>query len=126
LLSAGEASAQRADPREGQGGSLPLADVMVVAKAYPNLITEIRLRLIAAGMKKEAVICTARRLSNDWPALSGQRIGPYTCTIGKRTLSITSEQTFRDRNGYKIGTGDPQLAKKATQVAESRLKWIWK
>ncbi len=124
------ASAQRLAPPATQpatqGGSLPLSEVLALAKAYPNLITEIRLRLLAAGKKKDDVTCTAQRLSSDWPALGGRRTAPYVCPIGKRLLTITATPSFVDRNGYRLAADDPALATKAARLTENRLKWTWK
>lgn len=117
-------AAQPSSP--GQGGSIPLADVLAVARPYPNLTTQVRLRLIGSNTTKEKVTCTAQRFSNTWPALGGARLAPYVCPIGKRTLTITAEPTYYDKAGYKLKVTDPALASKAVKVVESRLKWSWK
>jgi hypothetical protein len=118
--------AQRAAPLSEQGGSLPLAEVLDLAKPYPNLVTQVRLRLVASNLKKEQVTCSGQRLANTWPQLAGRRLAPYSCTIGRRTVTITADQLFYDKAGYKLKAGDPDLAVKATKVVESRLKWSWK
>ena len=123
-LSVGAASAQPQAPT--QGGSLPLSDVLVVAKGYPNLVTQVRLRLVATGQKADKVVCTAQRLDNRWAGLSGARIAPYICPVGKRTLTVTATPTYYDKAGYKLKTSDPALAAKAVRVVESRLQWSWK
>jgi hypothetical protein len=115
-----------AQPAPGQGGSIPLAEVLEVAKPYPNLTTQVRLRLIASNTTKEKVTCSAQRFANTWTALGGVRVGPYVCPIGKRTLTITAEPTYYDKAGYKLKVSDPGLATTATKVVESRLKWSWK
>ena len=109
-----------------QGGSLPLADVLVAAKGYPNLVTQIRLRLLSAGVAKDKVTCTAQRFPNTWAALGGARVAPYVCPIGKRTVTITAEPTYYDKAGYKLKPTDPALPTKATKVVEGRMKWSWK
>jgi hypothetical protein len=109
-----------------QGGSLPLADVLEIAKPYPNLQTQVKLRLIATGLARDKVICTGQRLANAWVHLSAARIGPYACTFGRRTLTIRTEPTYFDRAGYKLKPDDPALAAKATRIAEARLTWSWK
>ncbi len=110
----------------GQGGSLSLGEVLDVAKPYPNLTTQVRLRLIASNTTKDKVTCSAQRFSNTWTGLSGARLAPYVCPIGKRTLTITTEPTYYDKAGYKLKPSDPALAVKAAKVTESRLKWSWK
>jgi hypothetical protein len=123
LALAGSAAAQ---PAPGQGGSIPLGEVLDVAKPYPNLTTQVRLRLIASNTTKEKVTCSAQRFANTWAGLGGARIAPYICPIGKRTLTITAEPTYYDKAGYKLKQNDPALAAKAVKVVESRLKWSWK
>ncbi len=105
---------------------MPLAEVLEVAKPYPNLTTQVRLRLIASNTTKEKVTCTAQRFANSWTGLGGARLAPYVCPIGKRTLTITAEPTYYDKAGYKLKPNDPALSTKAVKVAESRLKWSWK
>lgn len=116
--------AQRAMP--GTGGSLPLADVMNAAAKYPNLVQQIRLQLLSAGPKREQVICSAERFSNEWSHLGGARVGPYECAVGKRMLRVTTVATFYDRNGHRLKGDDPGLRTKATRVVESGFKWTWK
>lgn len=124
LAGAQPSSAQPVTP--GQGGSLPLTDVLDVAKPYPNLVTQVRLRLIASNLSKDKVTCTGQRFSNVWKGLGGARLAPYVCPIGKRTLTITAEPTYYDKAGYKLKPTDPALPAKAAKVVESRLKWSWK
>jgi hypothetical protein len=116
----------RAQLAPNQGGTLPLSEVLDIAKPYPNLTTQVRLRLIASNTTRETITCTGQRLSNTWTALSGARIAPYVCAIGKRTLTVTAEQIYYDKAGYKLKPTDPALATKAAKVVESRLKWSWK
>jgi hypothetical protein len=119
------AFAQKVAPIEG-GGSLPLGDVLRVAKPYPNLINEVRLALLNAGLRREQVTCAGRRLSRAWPHLGGQRVAPYECRIGERLLVVRSVANYFDRNGHKLAADDPGIAEKATRLAEARLTWQWK
>jgi hypothetical protein len=120
------ANAQKIGPATGQGGSVPLSTVLEIAKPYPNLQSQVRLRLIATGLTKDKVTCGAQRLPNTWTNLGGARLGPYTCAIARRTLTIVTEPTYFDKAGYKLKPDDPMLAAKATRITESRLKWSWK
>ena len=120
------ALAQKAGTPIGQGGSIPLADVLALAKPYPNLVTQVKLRLLASGLKTDQVTCNAQRLPNSWVALGATRAAPYVCAFGKRTLTITAEPTYYDKAGYRLKASDPALAGKAVKVVESRLKWSWK
>lgn len=120
------AAAQKTAPSTGQGGSIPLADVLAVAKPYPNLTTQVKLRLLASGLKADQVTCTAQRFPSTWTALGAARTAPYVCPFGRRTLTISAEPTYYDKAGYRLKANDPALADKAVKVVENRLKWAWK
>ena len=126
LFSVSPAAAQNAAPTAEQGGSIPLTEVLAVAKPYPNLVTQVKLRLLASGLKSEQVTCGAKRFPNAWVALGAARAAPYVCPFGKRTLTITAEPTYYDKAGYRLKASDPALPGKATKVVENRLKWSWK
>lgn len=119
------AQAQKAPPLEA-GGSLPLTDLLTVAKPYPNLVNEVRLALLAAGLTKEKVACTGRRFPNAWVNLGGRRVAPYDCRIGRRRLLVSSVAVYFDRNGHKLVATDPDLTQKAARLTEARLTWAWK
>ena len=124
-VSGAPALAQKTPPIEG-GGSLPLNDVLRVAKPYPNLINEVRLALLDAGVVREQVICSGQRLSKAWAHLGGQRIAPYECRIGQRLLVVRAVASYFDRNGHKLGPAESDVPQKAVRLAEARLTWAWK
>jgi hypothetical protein len=125
-----QASAQRPVTNQvpviSQGGSLPLEQVLAVAKPYPNLLLQVRLELVRANLKRDAVTCGAGRYDARWLQLSGSRLAPYECKIGTRTLVITASQTFYDRNGKRLVPADANTPAKAAKVREGGLKWSWK
>lgn len=110
----------------GQGGSLPLDEVMQLAKPYPNLQMQVRLTLVGANLKQSQVVCSGARFSNAWAGLGGARHSPYECKIGSKTLIVTATPTYYDTNGHKLKPGDKALEKKAARLEETRLKWRWK
>lgn len=126
LLSGAVAQARVSTPGVTGGGSLPLAEVLELAKPYPNLVMQVRLQLVRANVKREQVVCTADRFGPQWTALGGARLAPYACAIGKRTVVITASQSYFDRNGRKVKPGDPDLSLKAARLKETGLKWQWK
>jgi hypothetical protein len=126
IIAATPASAQLATPPVKQGGSMPLEAVMAVAKPYPNLLLQVRLELVRANLKRDAVNCGAGRHDARWVQLSGARLAPYECKIGTRTLVITAAQTYYDRNGRRLLAADVTTPAKAAKVKESGLKWSWK
>jgi hypothetical protein len=126
LIAPGAALAKGPVPDQAGGGSLPLADVLEIAKPYPNLTLQVRLQLVRANVKRDQVVCTGGRFGQRWATLNGARLAPYECAIGKRTLVVTANQTFFDKNGRKLTAADPALPVKATKVKETGLAWKWK
>jgi hypothetical protein len=120
------ALAQRAASPLAQVGGVPLSAVLEVAKPYPNLQSQVKLRLIATGLTRDKVTCSAQRLDTRWPQLRDTRIAPYTCNIGRRTLTLLSEVTYYDKAGYKLKPNDPALMVNAARLTETRLTWSWK
>jgi hypothetical protein len=126
LMAAIPASAQRPTPPVTQAGLMPLEAVLAVAKPYPNLLLQVRLQLVRANLKRDAVTCGAGRYDARWTQLGGTRLAPYECKIGKQTLVITAAQTYYDRNGKRLVPADVTTPAKAAKVKESGLKWSWK
>jgi hypothetical protein len=119
-------AAKVAVPALSGGGSLPLAEVIDLAKPYPNLVLQVRLQLVRANLKREQVMCSGTRFGSQWTNLGGTRLAPYECAIGKRTLVVTANQTYLDRNGRKVKPEDPDIVRKAAKVRETGLTWKWK
>lgn len=108
------------------GGSVPLTEVLDVAKPYPNLVLQVRLQLVRANLKREQVTCSGRRFGNQWTKLGGARLAPYECQIGKQKLIVEAAQSYADVNGRKLKIADKDIMLKAATVKESSLKWKWK
>ncbi len=125
LATANVAYAQKTVVPQAQSSTVPLADVLTIAKPYPNLRQEIRLARIASPAPAAAQPCTARRLGPEWALLAGRTIGPYRCRIGERVLDITTAVTFFDASKHKIASDAPQVTSKAKTLLESRLVWRW-
>lgn len=104
---------------------VPLADVIALAKPYPNLVLQIRLELVRANTTREKVVCTADQLDGAWLKIKNARVGPYRCQIGKRTLALSTTPLFYDTRGYKISATAADVALKAARVQETKLKWTW-
>jgi hypothetical protein len=126
LSATAPALAQRAAPPVTQGGSMPLEAVLAVAKPYPNLLLQVRLQLVRANLKRDAVMCGAGRYDAQWVQLNGARLAPYECKIGAQTLVVTAAQTYYDRNGKRLAPADLTTPAKAAKVKEGGLKWSWK
>lgn len=127
-LAAMSVAAVAKDPVPGLsgGGSLPLDDVLAIAKPYPNLVLQVRLELVRANLKREQVVCTGSRFGNSWVELGGARLAPYQCKIGNRTLMISASQSYFDKNSRKLKPTDRDLMRKAATVRETGLTWRWK
>jgi hypothetical protein len=125
LAASNAAQAQKTVVPQAQSSTVPLTDVLAIAKPYPNLRQEIRLARIANTAPPAAAPCTARRLGPEWSLLAGRTIGPYRCRIGDRMLDITTAVTFFDASQHKIASDAPQVMSKAKTLMESRLVWRW-
>ena len=101
------------------------AEVLALARDYPNLYLQVRLQLVRANLKRDDVSCAARSLPASLGKLAGTAVAPYSCTIGKRTVEITARQTFYDANGHKLGSAAASMAK-AVRVAQANLTWRWR
>jgi len=106
--------------------TVPLDHVLELARPYPNLVVQIRLQLVRAGLKREQVTCTAEPVPPRWSGLQGRGIAPYTCPIGKQRLTITATTAFLDVSGRRITSAEPAQAARATEVRETGLKWRWR
>ena len=104
---------------------VPLADVIALAKPYPNLVLQIRLELVRANTTREKVVCTADQLDGTWLKIKTARVGPYRCQIGRRTLAVSTTPLFYDTRGYKISPTAADVTLKAARVQETKLKWTW-
>ena len=122
---AAPAFAKAPTPGIAGGGSVPLVEVLDVAKPYPNLVLQVRLQLVRANVKREQVNCTGAKYGTEWTNIGGMRLAPYACAIGKRTLLIDASQIYYDRNGRKVKLDDPDVMRKAAKVNEGGLTWRW-
>lgn len=118
-------SGQMAQAAGEQSARVPLAEVLALARDYPNLYLQVRLQLVRANLKRDDVSCAARSLPASLGKLAGTAVAPYSCTIGKRTVEITARQTFYDANGHKLGSAAASMAK-AVRVAQANLTWRWR
>ena len=116
------APSAEARPTAGQ----PLAEILDLAKPYPNLLVEVRLQLLRAGLKREQVSCASERLDGAWTALANRRTAPYACPIGKRTLHIQATPQYYDSKGRRLELRDKELAGKAARLTETHWKWQWR
>ena len=100
-------------------------EVLTRARINASLQLQVRLQLHRAQLKREDVWCRAGVLDSRWPYITGERIGPYVCPIGRRTLVLGGTVTFFDNRNGKISPTDPDLPSKAQKVTETRFKWRW-
>jgi len=107
-------------------GSLGLDEVLVAVKSQPQLVAEIARALKKEGLKAKAVICVGARHGNQWTYLGGSRAAPYTCTIGKRELTIEADRAYFDAQGRNLGDVEHASFSKAKTFRESNFRWSWK
>jgi hypothetical protein len=109
------------------GGSLPLNDVMEVAKQNPALVKEINDALNHYNLNAKEVTCVGARLGSHWTRLGGARTLPFECPIGKKTLHIDGKVEFLNVNGeiIKGGLDNPDVFDQAQKLKETDLRWEW-
>jgi hypothetical protein len=100
--------------------------VLAIAKPYPNLVQQVRLALIRAGLQATAVSCASRPATPAAPRLAGQRTGPYDCRIGFRRLQVVTRVVYFDKSGRRLDPADPASVQRAERIAERGLTWSWK
>jgi hypothetical protein len=108
-------------PLANAGGSVALNDLLkssATRQPSAQFTQSVQLGLDQAKVTATDVICSANRLGRQWTNLGGERIGPYQCKIGDRTLEITATPTFLDKNGNVLQLKEPALVKKATSLKE--------
>jgi len=106
-------------------GSLGLDEVLVAVKSQPKLVAEIERALKQNGLKAKSVICVGARHGNQWTYLGGSRAAPYTCTIGKRELTIEADRAYFDAQGHNLGDVEHASFTKAKTFRESNFRWSW-
>ena len=100
-------------------------EVLARARINASLQLQVRLQLHRAQLKRDDVWCRASVLDSRWSHLTGERLGPYVCPIGRRTLVLAGTVTFLDSRSNKISPTDPDLPNKAYKMTETRFKWRW-
>jgi hypothetical protein len=109
----------------GQGGSLPLADLMPVIAKSAQLQREVNQALTDANKNKDSVICSGMRFPGQWANLGGFRVSPYTCNFGTKWLQIKATVRITGAKGRVFETITPSAMKNATEFTETNLRWTW-
>jgi hypothetical protein len=109
----------------GQGGSLPLDDIMLLIGKSAELKREVDQALTEGKKKPDEVICSGMRFPRPWVHLGGSRVSPYTCGFGAKWLQIRATVGITDRRGRAFETITPEAMKNATKVNETNLTWKW-
>jgi hypothetical protein len=111
--------------RLGQGGSLPLSDIMPLIGKYPALKRDVDGALAAGGKSADAVTCDGMRFPGSWVSLGGERVAPYTCDFGSKWLVIDATVRLTGKRGRVFETIDSAAMQNATKASETRLTWRW-
>jgi hypothetical protein len=109
----------------GQGGSLPLDEIMPLIDRQPELKREITEAAAKLSKKPEDIICDGMRFPGQWEHLGGSRVSPYTCGFGDKWLHIVAAIQVTDDRGNAFDKITPQAMKKAQHVSETNLAWTW-
>jgi hypothetical protein len=109
----------------GQGGTLPLDDLMPLIGQSAQLKREVDQALAEGKKKPDEVICSGMRFPGRWVHLGGSRVSPYTCGFGAKWLRIRATVRITDRGGRAFETITPAAVKNASKVSETELTWKW-
>jgi hypothetical protein len=109
----------------GQGGSLPLIDLMPLISKSANLQREIDQALLEGAKNKDKVICSGMRFPGQWDNLGGFRVSPYTCNFGTKWLQIKAKVRITGPKGRVFETITPSAMKNASKFTETNLSWTW-
>jgi hypothetical protein len=111
--------------RLGQGGSLFLSDIMPLIEKASKLKGEVADALTKAGQKADDVICSGARFPGSWEQLGGERVSPYECEIGGRTLTIKAKVRLTGKGGKAFDQASRDAMKNASAVSETDPTWSW-
>ncbi|NJO54757.1 MAG: hypothetical protein HC829_07885, partial [Bacteroidales bacterium] len=121
-----------ARPALWPGGSLPFDEVTALLRGHPELVYRLDALVAQEKVDPAELVCIGIRLGNQWRHLGGQRVLPFECEIGSRTVVIEGVVEFLDSRGRVIATvadgDDSQITKavfrnaKEVRMSEPRLK----
>ena len=86
------------------GGSLPFAEVMQHARDVPVLADQLAAMVAQEKVDPAELVCGATRLGNQWRHLGGERVLPFECEIGARTVIIEGVIEFLNAKGRVMAT----------------------
>ena len=109
----------------GQGGTLPLDDLMPLVGKSAQLKREVDQALTESKKKPDDVICSGMRFPGQWVHLGGSRVSPYACDFGAKWLRIRATVRITDRGGRAFETITPAAMKNGSKVSETGLTWKW-
>jgi hypothetical protein len=109
----------------GQGGTLPLGDLVPLIGKSAQLNAEVGRALDQIKKKPDDVICDGMRFPGQWTHLGGERVSPYTCDFGSKWLQIQATVRITGPGGQVFETITPAAMKNATKVTETNLTWKW-
>jgi len=109
----------------GQGGSLPLSDLMPLIGKSAKLKREVERALAESKKTADDVMCDGVRFPGDWVNLSGERVAPYTCEFSGKWLRINTRVRVTGKNGRVFESITPAAMQNATDVSESNPTGKW-
>jgi hypothetical protein len=109
----------------GQGGTLPLDDLMPLIGKTAALKREVDEALVQGKKKVDDVVCSGMRFPGQWSHLGGGRVSPYVCNFEVKWLRIGAKVRITDRGGRVYETITPAAMKNASKVTETNLSWQW-
>jgi hypothetical protein len=107
-------------------GSVDTDQVLRLAGQSRKLMREIFSALHDAGRTLSSLSWSGARLGRQWAHLGGERVLPYGCVIGSKTLVIDGTLRFFDNSGRYLSLDSPTVHQDAKFIAESNPSWTWK
>jgi hypothetical protein len=109
----------------GQGGSLPLGDLMPLIGKSVQLQREVKSALADSHKSAADVICSGMRFPGQWVNLGGMRVAPYTCDFGGKWLVLEAMVQITDAKGHVFERTTARAMKSASKISETNLTWKW-
>ena len=100
--------------------------VFAIADALPELRKELLGAIKAENISLNDIRCSGKMLGQQWGHLAYGEVTPYYCQVGHRQLIVDGGNTYLDREGNRLSTGDQATFEKAVAVDHPQPTWKWR
>lgn len=109
----------------GQRGTLSLADLKHLWARTPRLKREIEKEVRAQKKTPERIVCIGARFSGQWTYLGGERVSPFVCDFGSKSLHLNWRVSLRDAEGRMYESQTQEAMQRARSISQTRPTWRW-